>query len=224
MRILYKFASRSRPEKFFKCLSNIIEMAGHDDYKILCSIDTDDHSMNNSTVLSLLEYNSRVILVPGTSANKIEAINRDIETVADWDILMTHADDFRITRKGFDLKVIADMQQYFPDLDGLLHYPDQQAKKRLITYAIMGRKYYDRFRYIYNPEYNSLFADNEQQAVAKRLNCYQYIDEMWVEHQHPIWTNEARDALLNHNESFYKADREIYRRRLDANFDLNPIL
>jgi hypothetical protein len=176
MKICYKFATRSRPNKFFSCLDNITSLAKNIDYFILVSIDIDDESMNTHEIRCRISNYDNVIPYWGYSnQNKITAINRDVCFAPDWQILINVSDDFMFLKDGFDLQIIQDMQTYFPDLDGFLHYPDGHTNSKLATMSIFGRKYYDRFGYIYHPDYESVYCDQEAQEVAKKLGKYKYI-------------------------------------------------
>src|SRR5690242_20597682 len=121
MKILYKYASRSRPERFFYGLDSIVKNAKHDHYIILCSFDADDETMNCRETSDALKKYDSVIPLFGTSKNKIDAINRDMEIVERWDILINMSDDMQFIKQGFDLDIIED---FGDNLDQFLHYPD----------------------------------------------------------------------------------------------------
>lgn len=76
-KILYKFASRNRPEKFFKAVDNIIEMSRSDDYMIMATLDIDDPTMANAVVRDKINsYGSKLKAYYGTSKSKVDAINK----------------------------------------------------------------------------------------------------------------------------------------------------
>lgn len=211
MKILYKFASRERPDKFFACLDNIIENTRHDNYVILCSLDLDDTTMFNNEVIERLNKYSQVVYKFGTSKNKIDAINRDIELIPEWDILCNHSDDMVFIKEGFDLDILA----AFEGFDGLVHFPDQQQKV-LCTYAMLSRKYYDLDGYIYHPDFKSVFADNYQQYMAKKRFQYRLIDKPILEHRHFAWGYGEKDALLikTENKETYHQDSLTYQKMI----------
>jgi hypothetical protein len=227
MKIIYNFASRSRPEKFFETLDNVRSLATHDDYAIVCTLDKDDPSMTTPEVMDrALTYNKKVWPIWGISKNKIDAINRGIPYIKNWgallnwSILVNISDDSRFLVAGFDKIIIADMQTHFPDLDGVLHYPDSHTKDLLLTMSVMGRRYYDRFGYIYHPDYISLYADQEATEVAKKLGKYKFINTPLYDHLHPVWNMAQWDDQYRHTESFYATDGATYNRRKALNFDL----
>ena len=216
MKLLYKFASRSRPEKFFKCLDNIQSLSRHDDYLILCSLDKDDVSMNTPEVILKLTTYKKVLPIWGESKTKTEAINRDINLIDDWDILLNHSDDMVFTKIGFDLDII----EAFKDFDGLVHFPDQVAKEKLITYAMMSKEYFNQFGYIYHPSFISVYSDNYQQYIAQKTNKYKFVDKQILRHEHPIWGFGIADELNKKTEDkhTYELDRLTFE-RLKKEFD-----
>ena len=222
-KITYIFASRSRPDKFFSAIDNIANLSASKDYEIICSLDIDDKSMNNKEVIDRFFTYKNIVAVFGTSSGKVAAINREVRLISkDTSILVTMSDDMVFTQQGFDDIIRVDMQKYFPDNDGCLHYPDgSQVQSRLITLSIMGMKYFKRFGYIYNPCYQSLWCDMEFGEVAKMLGKYKFLPNSKIfKHAHPLWTKEPYDALMKRNESFYNSDKEVYLKRLVNKFDL----
>jgi len=217
MKILFKFASRSRPEKFLKGLDNISQFSDDHNHVVLCSLDSDDKTMKDFVSLS---YN--VLIKYGISKNKVDAINRDInEYNGDWDILVNMSDDMEFIKQGFDNIIRDDMNRYFPDLDGVLHYNDgNHYGNALMTMSIIGRKYYDRDKYIYHPDYISLWCDNEAMEVGIKRNKLQYIDNVLFNHNHPAWGKVPFDEQYTKTESFYRIDEATYNQRKERNFNL----
>lgn len=217
MKLLYKFASRSRPQKLFNCLDNIQSLARHNDYLILCSFDKDDETMGTTEVIAKLATYKKVLPIWGDSKTKVEAINADINFApTDWDILLNHSDDMVFTKEGFDLDVI----EAFNGFDGLVHFPDQKAKEMLITYAMMSRGYYLRHGHIYHPAFESVYCDNYQQYVAKMTNSYKYVNKEILLHAHHAWGYGEADDLLRKTENpiTYQKDKETFE-RLKKEFD-----
>ena len=223
MKILIKFPTRSRPDKFKKCLKNIGTKALCRDYHILVSADEDDKTMNIAEIRAL--QSEIVTIIYGTSNNKIHACNRDInEFNYDWDIIINTSDDMVFNQEGFDNIIREDMRKYFPDLDGVLHYSDGFQKSNVMTMSIMGRKYYSRFGYIYHPEYQSLWADCETTEVAKILGKYKYLgdDKILFYHLHPIFRLSVMDEqyIKQGSKELWDIDERVYNERKARNFDL----
>ena len=220
MKILFKYATRSRPDLFDRGMRSIIDNCNSNNYVILVSVDGDDTSMRKE-FFNTKEYPNTIVKV-GTSENKIDAINRDMDMVSDWDILVNMSDDMVFTLKGFDNEIresFEDLHDYSINLAQCLHFPDGN-RSDLITMAIMGREYYNRFGYIYHPDYKSLWCDNEMTDVAKMLGCYKYVDKHIVRHLHPAYGKGKYDKQYRTTESFNGVDKHTYYNRKAKNFDL----
>jgi len=224
MKILYKFPSRSRPEKFITCIENIAINQRHEDYIIFASLDSDDTSMNNEGMIEKMKLYPNLYPNWGNSENKIHAVNRDMELAPEWDILIVVSDDMLFVKPAFDSNIIDDMQHHFPDTDGVLHYNDGNQRDNVMTMTIYGKKYYDRFNYIYHPSYISLFADNEQTEVARKLKKYVYLgdEKVLFKHFHPAWGLAQMDEQYYKTEdrSLWVKDENNYKERKAKNFDL----
>jgi hypothetical protein len=227
--ILHKFATRSRPEKFLSGITNIISKA-HDkqNLAILVSADMNDKTMFNEKVLEQLKpYVEAGYVIPifGESTSKIHAINRDMEKVSsiekikNYDILVNFSDDMEFIVDGYDEIIREKFTSIYPDLDGNLHFNDGFVADRVSTMSIMGRRYYERFNYIYHPLYQSLWCDNEYTEVARALNKITYFPTPIFRHNHPAnISGLERDEQLLKTESFYEIDGKVYYERKIKNF------
>jgi hypothetical protein len=213
MKILYKFPSRSRPHKFFAALDNIHSLAQHDDFEILASLDIDDSTMASFGIMEKLKDYPKVRYYWGHSKSKIEAINRDMDVAGEFDILLVHSDDMEFIVPGFDLEII----KAFENFEGLVHFPDQVAKAKLITYPMMHRKYFERDGWIYHPDFKSVYADNFQQDLAKRRGMYKFVNLPILMHKHSMWGYGVHDALTlrNENGENYHKDKLVWQRLLN---------
>jgi hypothetical protein len=197
----------------------------------LISFDYDDPSMNNDNMWSLFnrmnaQMDGRIHAVCGKSTGKISAVNADLDKISrlNPDVILLASDDMIPVMGGYDDIIARGMANHFPDTDGVLHFNDGfSGRDRLITLSILGRKYFNRFNYLYYPGYKSVFCDNEFTDVARMLGKVVYIDQVIIQHQWVGATNPT-DPLHNRNESpeMYAHDKAIYDERLAKNFDLNP--
>src|ERR1700744_2459412 len=106
MKILYKFPSRQRPDKFFEALDNIKRLSDFECWEVLATLDEDDHYMNNDIVKKRLQEYPMVKAIYGTSTSKVNACNRDMDQAGEWDIVVLMSDDMKFLKKGFD-RIIA---------------------------------------------------------------------------------------------------------------------
>ncbi|PCJ57935.1 MAG: hypothetical protein COA65_08730 [Rhodospirillaceae bacterium] len=157
-------------------------------------------------------------IIGGTSNNKIHACNRDIEKGKDWDIIVLISDDMIPQIDGWDEIIRQAMTKYYPDTDGTLWFNDGY-QDRICTLCIIGRKYFDRFGFIYHPDYNSLFCDNEFTEVAKGLDKMTYFTACIFRHEHFANNPQIkRDKLYDRNEAFFNIDKATYERRKAEGF------
>lgn len=217
MTICYSFASRQRPDRFFETLDNIIQMSAQQNHFIVAKLDTDDPTMNNDAIKARIDSYPGVLVRWGTSRSKIHAINRDLEDLPPWDVMVCASDDMRFRTHGFDDLI----RQHMPaDLDGFIHLQDDYAKERVATVSILGRKYYERDNAIYNEAYYSMWCDDEETEKAKIRGKYILVPDIHIEHLH--YTNNAKakkDELYWRNDT-YNADKKIFEQRKERGFDL----
>lgn len=222
--ITYIFASRERPEKFFDCLDNIDKLSISSNYEIIAVLDIDDLSMNNSSVKNRMLNYKNVKSFYGISKGKIHAINRELSKMnPETKIIINLSDDFLFLLKGFDMQIRNDMARYFPDTDGLLHYPDGTPnERRLMTMSIIGKKYFDRTGYIYNPDYASWYSDDEEIQKARILGKCKFVNERLFKHNHYLFNGSGKDELYKRNDDIkiISKDRETFFKRKQINFGL----
>lgn len=224
-KILFKLPSRSRPNRAFEVLdSTLNNLFDKENYEFLLTLDDDDQTMNNYDVIKKLGSYKNMNYIFGKSNNKIEAVNRDLDLFnKQWDILVLLSDDMVPIKEGFDNIIREKYDEFFPDLDGVTWFSDGFQKSRINTLCILGKKYYDRFNYIYHPSYKSLYCDNEFTIVANKLGKQKYFDTVIIEHRHfSIGNNRERyDDLYRRNDGLMKIDELNYYNREKINFDLN---
>lgn len=210
-KILYKFASRSRPENFFRGVENIYINSRNKDFQILASLDIDDTSMNNEEVIRKMKNYDKLYYIFGHSKNKIDAINRDMSLASEYDILINMSDDMLFVVEGFDETIEKD---FAGDYDQFLHYNDGNQSGTVSTLSIMGKPYYERFKYIYHPSYESLWCDCEATEVAKQLGKHKYMgnDLILFRHLHPSF------GLSRYDEQYKRTEHVDVRGRDHTNF------
>jgi hypothetical protein len=219
MKLLIKFPTRGRPEKFFEVLDIYYNFLFDIDKTIFqITIDEDDTLMNNNNVINKLKNYKNLSYNIGISGTKIASVNRDI-IVGDWDILLLASDDMIPIKNGYDDIIRKYMIDKYPDTDGVLWFNDGN-RKDLNTLSILGSKYYQRFNYIYNPDYKSLWADNEFMTVANILNKQTFYDEVIIHHQHPDWGYGNKDNVHSLNTINDVYDKNIFLLRQKNNFYL----
>jgi hypothetical protein len=221
MKILVKFPTRSRKNKFFNVLKKYHQFSNNiDDITFQITLDNDDIEMNNPDTIEILKSFKNTTFVFGNSKSKIDAVNRDIDTNGDWDIILLASDDMIPNVKGYDEIIINKMKEFYPDTDGVLWFNDGFQGKKLNTLCILGKKYYERFGYIYHPDYKSTWCDNEFMDVANLLDKQTYIDDVIIKHEHPDWGFGNRDVIHDENFNNVNYDMMVYKNRKSVKFNL----
>lgn len=230
-RILCKIPTRTRPSEFDATLQSFVEMQSSVvKVTYLISLDNDDDSMREYVDAKkewLEDIGARVVW--GERAGKIGSVNRDMEYAPeDYDVVMQTADDFRCLEFGWNSRIMQEIS-VFDNLDGVVWFYDG-FQPNIDTLSIMGRKYYERFNYIYYPEYRTFWADNEFTEVADRLDRLVFCDDVLFVHEHPDWThsrgytgvNEGYDELYKENDKPEDRDwdEKLFHDRKARNFDL----
>ena len=218
MKLLIKFPTRSRRKQFFETFNKYQEYITESTTRFLISIDEDDLDMNNDEVLAILESYDNVSFVIGQSNSKIHAINRDIDTLEDWDIILLASDDMIPQVKGFDKIITTLMGTNYSDTDGILFFNDGFKGQELNTLCILGKKYYERFNYIYYPEYKSTWCDNEFMMVGNILKRQKYFPMVIIKHEHPDWGYGEHDIIHRKNHSDLSFDMNLFKDRQSKNF------
>lgn len=220
MKLLIKFPTRERPVKFLEVLDKYYSLLDDVDNTEFCvTLDDDDKTVTDK-FLDKLETYPNVFYYIGDSKDKIEAINNDMEDFK-FDIVLLASDDMIPQTQGYDKIIRDNMIKHYPDTDGILWFWDGN-RKDLNTLCILGRKYYDRFGYIYHPGYKSFYCDNEFMQVGNILRKQTYIDECIIKHEHPdiLEFRGEMDELYQKNHKHYPHDANLFQIRAKNNFGL----
>jgi len=222
-RLLIKMATRARYEQFFFTLDRYYEkLSEQNPYHFVISCDLDDPVMNSPKAIEKFATYPHLSVYYGNNQSKIEACNADIDKHPDFDILILASDDMIPVVEGFDRFIVSLNSLYFPDYSGAIHFNDGCQGTRVNTLPIIGKKYYDTFGYIYNPQYKSFFCDDEMTQVSRLLNKSIYVSQVIIEHHHPSIGNAPNDELYQVNSRFWEQDKMVYNARRSMNFGLEP--
>jgi hypothetical protein len=222
MKLLIKFPTRGRVDKFFKILDMYYTLLDDKINTEFCiTIDDDDLTMNNDRVFDRLDSYDNVSYFVGFSKTKIEAINADMEEVDNYDIILLASDDMVPQIQGYDTIIREKMKNHYPDTDGILWFYDGN-RKDLNTLCVLGKKYYDRFGYIYHPGYKSFYCDDEFTQVGNKLGKQTFIDNVIIKHEHPDIPKfkDNFDELYAKNNKYYSVDYNFFQLRKKNRFGL----
>lgn len=217
-KLLIKFPTRNRPEKFKKVLQLYIDnLSGNHDVKFVITMDEDDSTMNNQEIKEWL--NSLPVKIKynyGHSKSKIQAVNADLEN-EDADVLLLASDDMVPQMKNYDDIIFQCFNVAFPDYNGAIKFNDGLRNDDLMTLCVMGWPLYKHFGYIYHPDYTSVYSDTEQTLVLKKMQKLAISPLCIIKH---VWTPEPWDDLhaRNENSEMYGVDKQVFDRRMKEIF------
>lgn len=202
--------SRSRPEKSWQTTQKWIGQAGVE-FELIVSVDHDDPKFNEYLRL----YGSQLIVNKNRSA--IDAINNAAK-VAKGDILIVVSDDSDCPRNWGQKIVEATRNKK----DWILKVNDG-IQRWIITMPIMDRTYYNRFGYIYFPEYKHMFCDTELTHVADILRRTIKREDLNFPHRHYSVTKEKKDEISLKADATWNQGKQLYLQRVREKFGLEGV-
>jgi len=238
LKLLIKFPTRGRPSKFFRVLDLYYQNLTGTNYEFVISCDHDDEHMNNDVVRQHFTRYPNLTVCYGNNNSKIEAVNADVGD-REFDILLQASDDMIPEIMGYDQIICNQMERCYPDTDGILWFFDGW-RKDLNTLCILGKKYYDRFGYIYYPEYKSFWCDSEFTDIGNILERQTFISQVIIRHLHPDIVMQSTDASKKFHDLYPEVpedhhghdttwkknsipgdpDHDLYKRRKQQGFGL----
>ncbi len=210
--ILFKYTSRSRRDFFFRGLDSIVNnLSDKENYWVQCTFDLSDSAMCDDEVITRLNTYKNLSYYFGVSENKIDAINKNLDKLPPFHILVNFSDDQMFLIPGFDDIIREDFKEA-GGFDWFIHYPDSHVKERLATMSIMGVDYFKRDGYIYHPKFRNVYSDNYAQDLAIHRGRYKFVNKPIQDHYHPAWGTGPKDDqyALSENPEAYAYDHAIY--------------
>ncbi len=211
-----KVTSRGRPTELIKAIKSYVDLAADTQNMVwLFSFDEDDKDYYKKEFVEQIGHivPGSPSIIFGTSTDKINAINRDVnEFYRHWDVLLNISDDQLPIVKGYDEYIRRAF--YIHGLDKSLWFHDGHQYD-ISTQEIVGRTYYERDRFIYDPRFKSFFCDNWSNYVARARGCQIRNPKCIIKHLHPAWeksTHMTNDFLYQRNNKFWDQDRAMFHK------------
>jgi hypothetical protein len=181
LKILIKIATNNKLDKFMVAWEDYLsKVQNKENTYFLVTLEKDDQAAN--VIFNHLKNTPNTTVIIGNSKSKIDAINRDIKEFSklnDWDVLVVANTETTPALIGFDESI----REKFYELkttDCALFSNDGFLGNSLNTIPIMGRKYYNRFGYVYSDEYKSVFYHEEYTDLANKLNKLIYCEKSLI--------------------------------------------
>lgn len=203
--------SRGRPEKSVDTLRKwrkaFMGCEG-DVYELIVSVDRDDFTLNTYNKL----YGAQLLI--GDNKSTVDAINNAANN-SRGDILMVVSDDTEPI-ENWNTEIYKAVEG---KTDWILKTKDG-IQDWLITMPVMDRAYYNRFGYIYHPDYRHMFCDTELSCVAD-LTGRRITSNLLFKHNHYSVTGQKKDAISVKADSTWEQGKKLFLERYRRNFDLN---
>lgn len=101
---------------------------------------------------------------------------------------------------------------------------DDGLQPTLVTMPIMDRVYYERYGYVYYPDFEHMFCDQELTAVAIMTGKYIKLS-LTFSHLHYSSGQNEYDAIYAKNNATWAQGETLFNERLKTNFGIeNPVI
>lgn len=205
--------SRSRIERSKETIDKWRSRAGQNaEYEIIISIDSDD----NQKLEYQLHYGEHYKVLVNDNRSAIDAINKAAER-ARGNIMIVVSDDTDVPQNWYEKIISATNGRE----DFILKVNDG-IQKWIITMPVMDRKYYNRFGYIYQPDYKHCFCDTEMTHVADALKKIIFRDDLRFPHEHYCVGKAKKDQINERADATWQQGMQLYLRRVRERFGLDP--
>lgn len=207
--------SRGRPEKskqtIHKWLNSLIDIH---QIELIVSCDLDDTKLRDyKDIYSHTIFKENPVII-NKNKSAVDAINY-ASSIAKGDILIVVSDDTDCF-SGWD----AILKEVEGKTDFILKTQDG-IQPWIITMPIMDRVYYNRFGYIYHPDYLHMFCDTELTCVAD-ITGRKIKSNLLFPHKHYSVTKEPPDEVNKKSDATWAQGEKLFLERYKRNFDLPP--
>jgi hypothetical protein len=207
MKIQIIHPSRHRPHQALATRSKWLERCNWR-VNYMFSFDSDDDSIPPGV---------SGLRLPNKTA--IEAINNAAASTFGWDILMVVSDDSDCPY-DWDLKLAKEIEG---KSDFVVKTRDG-IQKLLVTMPIVDKVWYNRYGYIYNPEYDHMYCDQELTAVAMMTGRLIMSDLEFL-HLHYSTGKSPKDSINDKNDATYPQGLKVFDRHLSEGFGIkSPVM
>lgn len=216
-------SSRGRPEKSLLTVRDILcKTSGKHGIKYIMGIDENDPKKNlyNLNSKSIIKLHSGFEFKIFDSKNYVECVNNLGKFFLN-DVCLIASDDF-VLPVNWDLLLVKEIEKH-PELDNdFVVDVFDGYQSRIMTFPIFSQKYYQRFNYVYYPEYESIYSDTQFTEVAHKLNRVINARNILFEHQHWSFNKRQKDKTdENHSgKSRYEQGEKIFKYQESINFGI----
>lgn len=209
MKISLIHPSRSRPIRAMETAKKWVDNSGvpNDQIEHIFSLDSSDPDMGAYYLVDTS------IITINENRSAVDAINKAAK-IATGDIFIVVSDDFDCPENW----AVQILEAVKGKVDWIAKTPDG-IQKWIITLPIMDRAYYNRFGYIYHPDYLHMFCDTELTCVAD-LTGRKIELNIPFKHNHYSVTNEGKDAVSIKADSTWNQGENLFLSRAKERFGI----
>ena len=210
--------SRGRPEKSRDTITKWINLSNSKDIEVIISLDIDDSIKYKYEItgFAALESPRGIFSMAGINRSAVDAINEGAK-VSTGNILIVVSDDTDCY-PGWDAGILQDCA----GKNDFIIKTQDGIQKWIITMPIMDRAYYNRFGYIYHPDYLHMFCDTELTCVAD-LTGRKIVSNLMFKHNHYSVTKERQDEVSKRADKTWDQGEKLFLERYKRNFDLKEV-
>lgn len=201
--------SRGRVRESWNCIMTWVGlMSPYNEIEYILSLDRDDSEKYMRVVEQAVDR-IKLKVVIGSNSNVVQALNRGA-CQATGDVLIYVSDDF-LCPSNWDLEIQEAVKGRGNDW---LLLVNDGIQKHTATILIESKAYYDRFGYMYYPDYISMWADPDATEVARRSGkLINATESLLFKHNHysvgglpidPTYLKENSSKAWDHGEKLYK--------------------
>lgn len=209
--------SRSRPtmamETKNKWMSNALRPS---EIEYILSVDNDDPQLQDYN--TAFKYSGDVRMRYNNNNSAMQAINV-VAPISSGNLIVVVSDDFDCF-EGWDEYLLSHLQG---DTDYIVKTSDGYMNSDwLITLPIMDRAYYNRFGYVYHPDYKHMWSDTEMTTVGHMLGKIVDLQNSNAvfKHRHYSINEMQKDAVNEKNDATWNQGKSLFLERFDRDFDL----
>lgn len=205
--------SRKRPKRSFETVDCWLNSAVSKDIEVIISIDETETYKDRYWQYYGSKSNCRLIVRDNRCA--VDAINNAAKE-ATGDILIVVSDDTDCKYK-WDQDII---QATHGKEDFVLKVYDG-IQNWMVTMPVMDRKYYERFGYIYYPEFKHMFCDTFLTHQADALKKIIWRNDITIRHNHYSVTKSQKDETTFKADGTLQAGCDLYMNLVKKNLLLD---
>lgn len=204
--------SRNRPFEAFLAYNSWLSKADNK-FEYILSLDNSE-----SEIKQYKSWATPCDVIQSNNKTAIEAINKAAK-ISKGKIIIVISDDFDCPEHWDTLLLEA-----LKDKSDFVVKTQDGIQKTLITLPIMDRMFYNRFGYIYQPDYIHMGCDVELTAVGLMLGKFINLPLMFT-HNHYSVGKSQKDAINEKNDLTYAHGDMILNEHRKNNFGIeNPLI